>query len=615
MLKEVEQMRVPSSQNSAEYSESIVRAEQCFLNTLIGWGPTENAKEHIKLCKFDSENSGDNIKVAAIREAEERFARRFTQSAADYLTFPVSNSGMHPRCAGSLISSEGYYETRSALFDIDRVAESVERHISEPGNNNSLVALDAMAKLHMMKYRYDAALKCFLFIGSLHSARPLSDFESGAIEVSDEVGNRDIDRPWQTVTVPYTYLLDFINSHHLHQCLLDGHFMSSLEQNQTFPLFALLQLVGFNEMANFLVEHCVPPHFFDKETLVSHEDDHLSTSGEERRGTLPLDLVASQFDESPKILHWYLHLIFIRKPEVYVRFPNTAYPPRAVTELHRLHFDLYVDYAGKERDSTFVLSGVEAYKVCSVTTRLLLFLKATLPLGGIRPQDARSALESERLESKGGLPATFALELAYIIDHYGEETEAEAREILDLHTRGAKSLVLAVSFAQRNEAYSSVLWAAIMEHCLGNSSQSADSQEEEKIDGSLFGALLEAAALAGADLAHLVTQIPPGLAVEGLRPRLVAAVADYRLKLKMHEAASEAASQEMIIILRELSHRSRRGARYEFSSDPLQTAPDNHRTDTEWANPNNSSSSILDRSLRTVERRDRERLCLSPALR
>ena len=375
-------------------------------------------------------------------------------------------------------------------------------------------------------------------------------------------------------------------------------------------------------MATFLVEHCVPPQFLDKETLLSHKDDHMSTTGEERRGTLPLDLVASQLDGSPKILHWYLHLILTRKPEVYVRFPNTAYPPRAVTELHRLHFDLYVDFAGSERDSAITLSGVEAYKVCSVTTRLLVFLKAALPLGGIRPQDAKKALEDERSESKGGLPATFALELAYIIDHYGEETEAEALEVLDLYMKGAKSLVLAVSFAQRNEAYSSILWAAIMEHCLAKGSEKPDSSKEERVDGSVFGALLEAAALAGADVAHLVTQIPPGMAIEGLRPRLVAAVADYRLKLQMHEAASEAANQEMIGILREVSHRSRRGARYKFSSlgpYQYQKATSSHETaDEDWANPEaqyTSPPKTLDKSLRTRERRDREKLCLALPLK
>ena len=305
MLNEIDQMNTTDEADIIA-GGSLVRAEQCFLNTLTGWGPTDFLKEHIKLCKFDS--SGGNADAA--REAEGRFVRRFTQSAAGYLTFPVPNDRARSSNAGPHIRSEGYYDMKSALFDIDDLVKSVEHRIplvsdvdSQSENENSLVALDAMAKLHMMKFRYDAALKCFLFIGALHSGRPLSDFESGAVELSDTVGSRDIDNPWQTETVPYTYLLEIIDNHHLHQCLLDGQFMSGFKEKQTLPLFSLLQLVGFNKMGNFLVEHCVPPQFVDKKTLQSHEDEHVSTSGEERRGTLPLDLVARQLDGSPTILH------------------------------------------------------------------------------------------------------------------------------------------------------------------------------------------------------------------------------------------------------------------------------------------------------------------------
>ena len=96
---------------------------------------------------------------------------------------------------------------------------------------------------------------------------------------------------------------------------------------------------------------------------------------------------------------------------------------------------------------------------------------------------------------------TFAIELAYIIEHYGDESESDAREVLDLYMNAAQSLVLAVSFAQRNQTYSSVLWSALIDHCLVNDKEANNSQEQ--LDGSLFGLLLEAAALSGADLANL----------------------------------------------------------------------------------------------------------------
>lgn len=115
--------------------------------------------------------------------------------------------------------------------------------------------------------------------------------------------------------------------------------------------------------------------------------------------------------------------------------------------------------------------------------------------------------------------------------------------------------MLAVSYAQRQRKHSSLIWDKLIRYCLGNKSDTGG-------DGTHFGALLEASALCGADLARLVARIPPGMIVEGLRPRLVAAVADYRLKLDIHEAAAAAVEEEQLSLLREVAHRSKRGTRF-----------------------------------------------------
>jgi vacuolar protein sorting-associated protein 41 len=188
------------------------------------------------------------------------------------------------------------------------------------------------------------------------------------------------------------------------------------------------------------------------------------------------------------------------------------------------------------------------------------YLQAALPLGAIRPDEVRRLIEAERTGNKQGIlsdvvqfPHYFAIELAYVIEHFGKDSEEDAKQILDLYLKGSKSLMLAVSYSQRNTTFGSQLWAILIDHCL------TSAQDE---DGSLFGSLLECAAQCGADLAHLVTQIPQGMQIEGLRPRLVAAVADYRWKLKMHEAASSIGTNERIVLLRELAHRSKRGMRF-----------------------------------------------------
>jgi len=221
-----------------------------------------------------------------------------------------------------------------------------------------------------------------------------------------------------------------------------------------------------------------------------------------------------------------------------------------------------MDFSGDTRDSSKVLAGVEAYKAESQTTPLLTFLKAALPLGGVIPVDARRALEIERRkdvedddDKDVSSSPVFALELAYIIEKFSDETETEAMGILNLYLKGAKSLPLAVSYAQRQTKFTAALWDHLISHCLKQAS-----------DGTIYGELLEAAALKGADLARLVERIPPGMVVEGLRPRLVAAVADYRMKLEIYEAAIAAGSEEKVGLMREIGHRVRRGLRYDAGS-------------------------------------------------
>jgi len=353
-----------------------------------------------------------------------------------------------------------------------------------------------------------------------------------------------------------------------------------------------------------------------------------------------------------------------------VKFPNTAYPPRAITDLHKKHFNLYVEYAGPDRDSVLALSGTESYKMDTVTTPLLTFLKVTLPLGGIPPGEVRKALEYERERSQPPSATTddtkkgsesnvsfshrFALELAYVIEMYGDNTEEEAKQVVDLYSRGAESLTLAVSFAQRAQAHSSTLWDILIEHCLATPSRNQQQQQQqnqrtnnesgddeekqeqktrtqqpkEEVDGSLFGSLLEAAALSGADLAHLVTKIPHGMAIEGLRPRLVAAVADYRHKLRMYEFLSEIATTEKTSLLREVSHRSRRGAEYNprapwqkvrkrtFRYEAEESKKESDRSGNIYGSADRDmKKQVLPRTLRTVQREDRHSMAFTIPIR
>lgn len=248
--------------------------------------------------------------------------------------------------------------------------------------------------------------------------------------------------------------------------------------------------------------------------------------------------------------------------------------------------------------------------------------QAALPLGGISPIDARRQLEILRSEEASGsdeeieeaegsaMSQSFALELAHVIEHYSEETEVEAETILDLLLEGAKSIMLGVAYAQRQREYSALLWDKLIRHCL-------PSSDGRTGDGMLFGTLLEAAALSGADLARLVSKIPPGMVVEGLRPRLVAAVADYRLKVDIHQAATAAASEEQVALIREVAHRSRRGARFVFPrveesrARQIAGSPSESKFDESALD----QPAILPKNLRPIERRQHHTLALSLPLR
>lgn len=187
--------------------------------------------------------------------------------------------------------------------------------------------------------------------------------------------------------------------------------------------------------------------------------------------------------------------------------------------------------------------------------------KAILPLGGVSPLEVGKMLDDERKRGPDE-SNVFALELAYIMEHFGNDSLEDVSLVLDLYLKGARSLVLAVAYAQRTGRHSLELWHTLIQYCLSpESSPKTDTNNSARENSSLFGSLLEAAALSGADVAVLVNQIPHGMAVEGLRPRLVAAIADYRLKLQMHESSSRIAASERAILQSEYSHRSRRGFR------------------------------------------------------
>lgn len=322
-----------------------------------------------------------------------------------------------------------------------------------------------------------------------------------------------------------------------------------------------------------------------------------------------------------------------------MKFPNTAVPPSAVTDLHRLHFELHVKFAldrqsylnGKVHSATSVrtrLAEFPSYENLEEESPLMSFLKRAIPHGGIRFDEVRQRLEECRSSAslsekqRSGVrgtqnngdgtrtvisvaipkyPHVFARELAHMIEWAGgsvtdDEAKAtdDAKTILNLYLEGVVSLPLAVAFAERKTSHSAMLWEMLVSYCLGTttvehnpgdtplakSDDAKESCEHPESNGLLFGSLLEVAARSGADLAHLIVCVPPEMRIEGIRPKLVAAICDYRLKLKIHEAALDIFLSDKVSLLRDQCHRARRGLRVDLPSDLLAVAVGDVEDDT-----------------------------------
>ena len=394
----------------------VVEAEGHFLSSLLAWGTTRSLKEHLKLFKYQI--TFDNSHEIDVRRTIESLRFRYEQSAVGYLD-PSSPTGTIDHPTGSdfhLVDTSNSTDNYDSLYNVDDVfdilaqrisiitfnASSDEKAMSMRSESDSRVVIDGIAKMHMMKNSYDEALRCFLVLSAVHSIKSLDDIEQDALRMVNE------NKESVNVGRAYSYVLHLIEIHHLHQCLLETTFLP--EGINCSPICALIQLVGLELAGEFLMQNCTAP-----QQAVSKK------SNGERRGTLPLDLVADQLSGNQKLFHWYLHVLSIQRPELYVKFPTTANPPPVIATLHKKHLDLYIRYAGPNRDSTQVLENVEAYLISERTTPLLSFLKVVLQLGTIGAIEVAKLLEIER-RGGAGVSHTFALELAYILENYGNDT-------------------------------------------------------------------------------------------------------------------------------------------------------------------------------------------------
>jgi len=583
IFSEIEEMMVKGTDDSNVFLSSVHdNAADLFFEALSGWGPISSLRDRLKVHRTaieELDESSQNCQLRLLHEAASALSSRMKQSAASYLLYERDQRGQDLESMGfnpnsSLIPAG---VSADALFDIqdlkiffeERLKDYVEGFQPQFYQTKALI-LEAQANIYFMEGDFQHALEAYLSIGDLLIADTVSLVEDAAIESVIGEKRLDVDTVGNAGTGRYHHILALIQSHDLHRCLLQMH---DNDPSSTPPLVSLMCLVGLHRCSIFLIKHCVLPK--RKEEGGSTNSIH----------SLPIDKVAHQLKTNPKILLWFLHTILNERKEIYVTFPNTAVPSKSVTDLHRIHFNLYVNLVKSDKsDRMKKLSDIPSFEEYSEESCLLTFLKVALPHGGIRSGDVRRRLEdcrcgilsSEKSGSKNKnaivdlkYPRLFAHELAYVIERSGSGTEEDAIIILNLYLEGLVSLPHAVEYTMRNLTHQSMLWDTLISYCLNTKENNIDNSK-----GRLFGSLLEVAARSGADLAYLVSKIPVKLRIDGIRHRLVAAISDYQTKLTIHETACEILSNEKVGLLRERCHRSRRGTRVDLYSQSQSLTPE-----------------------------------------
>ncbi|KAL7454387.1 hypothetical protein ACHAWC_006029 [Mediolabrus comicus] len=564
MLDETVHHRSKDDTGSREFDVHDVAMDKMtdlFLETLRSWGPTSCLRKRIQLQRFDGQSlRQDSPSFIFIKQAEKDLQRRISQTAFGVLSDASDSSFM----LQNITLRQAIDASKDSLFDVDTLIEKLSLRLQlngtaieqdgltsnvSLGRTADITTIFAIAELEMMRERFDRALGYYLSIGSSFMIESLSLVEETAV-LSVNLSQEKVALAEVTDT-KYDHVLSIILMHQLQHILLNRNysFVDKSEGSTEPPVVALIMLVGLSKAGNFLMDCLSPPNTIpgpggEKETPIDRNDSNL-----------PLDAIATQLASRPKLLYWFLFLVFTKRPDMYVKFSSTSVPPVTITNLHRTQFSLFLDYAN-ERDTEIISAPTSTAPSLAIDSDspFMSFLRATIPLGGVDAVMVRQRLGSIR----GGRldNAVFARELAFVIEKFGKGTLDEAKEVLNLYLLGAKNLLLAVAFAERDANHSKDLWQLLVAHCTATD-PSSDASEK----GALFGSLLEAAAHCGADLSSLVSSIPEGMSIEGLRPKLIAAIADYRHKVQIHEYTSEALVEDKVNLLRELTHLSRRGER------------------------------------------------------
>ena len=359
MFSEIEEMILNRNVEGESPTTSYLHenAVDLLLAGLRAWGAMSSIRDRLKLHRNTMKKGiGGNEQIRLYHEAESAFSARMHQSSADYLVIGANTSNPDSSDPSSVMIPSGV--TGDSLFDPKYIEKFFEEKILESGKNRAVKSciLEIMAELSMMEGLYTKSLEIYVKLGAEKLAEKISLIENLAMKSVFRPKSKYVDPAYHD---RYKHVLTLVEINELHTMLL-----GTSSGGTTPPLVAFICLVGLRDAGQFVIDNCILP---DTEDAVSSPN----TMG------FPLDQVASQFEAYPKLLLWFLHSIISCKPEIYVKFPNTAVPSPAVTKLHQTHFDLYVKFVERKSKGAKKLSQIPSFEEIHKESTLLKFLKVS----------------------------------------------------------------------------------------------------------------------------------------------------------------------------------------------------------------------------------------------
>ncbi len=362
MFSEIEEMLLNSDEDDGSTSSSIhENAVDLFLAGLRAWGAMSAIRDRMKLYRRAvSQKIGTKEQWRLFHEAETAFSARMNQSAANYLVIGSDNNSSELVNPSSVMLPSGV--THDSLFDVKAMETIFEDKLSKLNDNLKAKSfiLEIIAELYMMEGDFSQCLKTYVALGAHNSSDQLTSVEVMAMK---SVFREDSKYVEPAIHNRYKHVLILVETNELHKVLL-----SPSAEGAVAPLVALICLIGLQDAGRYIVDHCVLP-----------ESDSASEGSSIM--SLPLDRVAKQLEDHPKLLLWFLHSIIASKPEIYVKFPNTAVPSPAVTRLHQIHFDLYVKFSDRTKKVNRELSDIPSFDEIHKESAILRFLKVRLFAG------------------------------------------------------------------------------------------------------------------------------------------------------------------------------------------------------------------------------------------